>query len=161
MRTGFAAATGDFVVVQDADLEYDPSDYPALLEPLLAGQADVVYGSRFLVKPADTGYRRNYLANKALTWLSNLTTGLSITDMETCYKVFRREVLSRIKLEQDRFGFEPEVTAKLAGLGVRIVERPIRYCPRTAEQGKKIKMKDGFNAIACIWKYRPKNRADR
>lgn len=158
LRTGFAAATGDFVVVQDADLEYDPADYPALLEPLLAGQADVVYGSRFLVKPANTGYRQNYLANKILTGLSNWTTGLKITDMETCYKVFRREVLQQLKLEQDRFGFEPEVTAKLAALGVRIVERPIKYAPRTAEEGKKIKMKDGFNAISCIWKYRPRGK---
>jgi glycosyltransferase involved in cell wall biosynthesis len=159
LRTGFASATGDFVIDQDADLEYDPADYPALLEPLLAGQADVVFGSRFLVKPKEKGYAQNYLANKILTWLSNLTTGLHLTDMETCYKVFRREVLGRLKLEQDRFGFEPEVTAKLAALGVRIVERPIRYAPRTVAEGKKIKLKDGFNAIKCIWKYRPKKKS--
>ena len=154
LRTGFAAATGDFVIVQDADLEYDPSDYPSLLAPLLAGEADAVYGSRFLVKPVNVGYLRNYMANKFLTWLSNRMTGLKITDMETCYKMFRRAVLARIALEQDRFGFEPEVTAKVAALGVRVVERPIRYMPRTAAEGKKIEMKDGFNAIKCIWKYR-------
>ncbi len=154
LRTGFSAAAGDFVVVQDADLEYDPQDYPKLLEPLLEGQADAVFGSRFLVAPADKGCWRNYVANRTLTRLSNLMTGLKLTDMETCYKMLRRDVLSRLKLEQDRFGFEPEITAKLAGLGVRIIERPIRYMPRTAQEGKKIKAKDGFNAVACIWKYR-------
>jgi glycosyltransferase involved in cell wall biosynthesis len=155
LRTGFAAASGDFVVVQDADLEYDPGDYPALLEPLLAGQADVVYGSRFLNAPRPTGHLRNYLANRFLTWLSNRTTGLHLTDMETCYKMFRREVLRQIVLEQDRFGFEPEITAKLAALKVRVLERPIRYRPRTAREGKKIKMKDGLEAIRVILKYRP------
>jgi len=156
LRTGFAAATGDFVVVQDADLEYDPADFPALLQPLLSDQADVVYGSRFLHKPRDTGRRANYLANRVLTFLSNLTTGLGLTDMETCYKMFRREVLEGIRLEQDRFGFEPEITAKLAAAGVRVVERPIRYAPRTAEEGKKIGLKDGLEAIWCILKYRPR-----
>ena len=153
LRTGFQAATGDFVIVQDADLEYDPNDYPALLAPLLAGEADVVYGSRFLAGGVK-GCLRNWLANKFLTWLSNRATGLKITDMETCYKMLRRDVLARIPLEQDRFGFEPELTARVAALGVRIVERPIRYMPRTAAEGKKIKAKDGLNAIKCIWKYR-------
>ena len=154
LRTGFASATGDFVVVQDADLEYDPADYLKLLQPLLADQADVVYGSRFLVPPPTKGYLRNYMANRFLTFLSNRTTGLRLTDMETCYKMLRREVLGRLKLEQDRFGFEPEITAKLAALGVRVVEVPIRYIPRTSQEGKKIKFSDGLNAISCIWKYR-------
>ena len=156
LRTGFAAATGDFVVVQDADLEYDPRDFPALLEPLLSGQADVVYGSRFSGRGGARGNWRNYLANRFLTALSNLTTGLRLTDMETCYKMLRRQVLGRVSLEQDRFGFEPEITAKLAALGVRIVERPIRYVPRTAEEGKKIGLTDGLEAIACILKYSPR-----
>jgi glycosyltransferase involved in cell wall biosynthesis len=158
LRTGFAAAVGDFVIVQDADLEYDPSEYPKLLEPLLAGEADVVYGSRFLVKPANVGYAKNYLANKFLTCLSNLTTGLKITDMETCYKMLRRDVLTRIKLEQNRFGFEPEITAKIAALKVRVVERAIRYNPRTSEEGKKIGLKDGIEAIGLIFKYRPRGK---
>ena len=158
LRTGFTAATGDFVVVQDADLEYDPNDFPALLEPLLAGRADVVYGSRFLNRPPDKGYLRNYLANRLLTWLSNLTTGLKLTDMETCYKMFRREVLGGIRLEQDRFGFEPEITAKLAGAGVRVVEVPISYAPRTSEEGKKVGLSDGLEAIGCIFRYRPRRR---
>ncbi len=153
LRTGFAAATGDFVIVQDADLEYDPSDYVKLLQPLIKGEADVVYGSRFLVKPANVGYRRNYLANRFLTFLSNLTTGLKITDMETCYKMLRRDVLARIQLEQNRFGFEPEITAKIAALKVRVVELPITYRPRTSEQGKKIGLKDGIEAIGLIFKY--------
>jgi glycosyltransferase involved in cell wall biosynthesis len=155
LRTGFSAATGDFVVVQDADLEYDPADWPALLEPLLAGEADVVYGSRFLHRPKEKGRLANYLANRFLTFLSNRATGLKLTDMETCYKMFRREPLQSLDLEQDRFGFEPEVTAKVAAAGARIVERPIRYAPRTSEEGKKIGFKDGVEAIQCIWKYRP------
>ncbi len=152
LRTGFAAAEGDFVIVQDADLEYDPRDYRRLLEPLLADRADVVYGSRFSGR-GPTGYWKNYLANRLLTGLSNLTTGLGITDMETCYKVFRRDVLRRLSLEQDRFGFEPEVTAKLARLGVRIRELPISYEHRSHAEGKKIGWKDGLQAIRCIFKY--------
>lgn len=158
LRTGFAAATGDFIVVQDADLEYDPADFPALLAPLLAGRADVVYGSRFLNKPRQKGYLGNYLANRLLTGLCNLTTGLKLTDMETCYKMFRREVLGGIRLEQDRFGFEPEITAKLAGAGVRVVEVPISYAPRTSEEGKKVGLSDGLEAIGCIFRYRPRRR---
>ena len=152
LRTGFAAAEGDFVIVQDADLEYDPADYPTLLQPLLAERADVVYGNRFS-EGRPKGYFRNYLANRFLTCLSNLTTGLKLTDMETCYKVFRREVLESVRLEQDRFGFEPEITAKVARLGVRIVETPIRYNARTRQEGKKIGWKDGIKAIWCILKY--------
>ena len=156
LRTGFAAATGDFIVVQDADLEYDPADFPALLAPLLAGRADVVYGSRFLNKPRQKGHLRNYLANRLLTALCNLTTGLKLTDMETCYKMFRREVLGSIRLEQDRFGFEPEITAKLAAAGARVVEVPISYAPRTSREGKKIGFHDGLEALRCIFKYRPR-----
>ena len=156
LRTGFQAATGDFVVIQDADLEYDPGDYPALLEPLLAGRADVVYGSRFLNKPREKGYLRNYLANRFLTGLSNLMTGLKLTDMETCYKMFKREVLQSLELEQDRFGFETEITARLAAAGATVIEIPISYAPRTSEEGKKIGFSDGLNAIGCIFKYRPR-----
>jgi glycosyltransferase involved in cell wall biosynthesis len=153
LRTGFSAADGDIVIVQDADLEYDPNDYPALLEPILSGQADAVYGSRFAAKVSRKGYLKNYLANCFLTGLSNLTTGLKLTDMETCYKMVRRSVLAGIKLEQDRFGFEPEITAKLARSGARIVEVPISYHARTHEEGKKIGWRDGAKAIWCIFKY--------
>jgi len=166
LRTGFAAATGDVIIIQDADLEYDPNDYHRLLEPVLAGRADVVYGSRFLVPGAAKGGRsRNYLANKFLTWLSNAVTGLRLTDMETCYKVFSSHVLKRIRLRQDRFGFEPEITARLAGLGVRVLEVPISYAGRSKTEGKKIGFTDGLQAIWCIFKYgltarlkRPKQR---
>ncbi len=160
LRTGFAAATGDFVVVQDADLEYDPSDLPTLLEPLLAGDADVVFGSRFTTGRAGARIG-NYLANRFLTWLSNRTTGLALADMETCYKMFRRDVLERIHLEQDRFGFEPEVTARIAALGVRIRQSPISYSPRTVREGKKIGLADGIEAICCIFRYRPSRRRRR
>ena len=153
LRTGFAAADGDFVIVQDADLEYDPGDYPALLEPLMEDLADVVYGSRFLDSRQRKGALKNYLANRFLTWLSNLTTGLKLTDMETCYKLFRREVLQRITIEQNRFGFEPEVTAKIARLGVRLCELPISYYARPHDEGKKIGWRDGLKAIVCIFKY--------
>lgn len=152
LRTGFTAACGDVVLIQDADLEYDPRDYPKLLAPIITGKADVVYGSRFSGS-GRKGHWKNYLANKFLTWLSNLTTGLKLTDMETCYKGFRREVLCRIHLEQDRFGFEPEITAKVARLAVRVCEVPIRYEGRTSAEGKKIGFKDGLNAISCIFKY--------
>ena len=152
LRTGFAAAAGDFVIVQDADLEYDPRDYPRLLEPLLSGQADVVYGSRFW-RGRRLGYLSNYLANRFLTWLLNMVTGSRLTDMETCYKVFRRDLLGRIKLRQDRFGFEPEVTAKLVKLGAVIREVPIRYNPRTRGEGKKIGWRDGLKAMWCILRY--------
>jgi glycosyltransferase involved in cell wall biosynthesis len=153
LRTGFQTARGDIVIIQDADLEYDPADYPRLLEPILTGKADVVYGSRFAEGIPRGAYTKNILANRFLTALSNLTTGLKLTDMETCYKVFRRDVLRRVRLEQDRFGFEPEITARISGLGVQVVEVPIRYAARTHEEGKKIGWKDGLKAIWCIFKY--------
>ncbi|MCK4602390.1 MAG: glycosyltransferase family 2 protein [Phycisphaerae bacterium] len=153
LRTGFAEADGEVVIVQDADLEYDPEDYPHLLEPILAGRADVVYGSRFRRGRPANCYLTNYLANRLLTAISNLMTGLRITDMETCYKVFRREVIRKIRIEQDRFGFEPEITAKIAAMGLHIMERPIRYVGRTRKEGKKIGWRDGLNAIWCIMKY--------
>ena len=152
LRTGFSAADGDVVVVQDADLEYDPGDYPVLLEPILAGRAEVVYGSRFRLG-GRRGYWKNYLANRLLTALSNLATGLRLTDMETCYKMFRREAIGALRLEQDRFGFEPEVTAKVAALDVRLAEVPIRYAGRRHDEGKKIGWRDGLKAIWCIAKY--------
>ena len=153
LRTGFAAAAGHVVVVQDADLEYDPGDHPSLIRPILRGDVDVVFGSRFRGRWGRRGYWKNYLANKLLTGLANLTTGLRLTDMETCYKMFRLDVLRRVSLEQDRFGFEPEITAKIARLDIRIGELPIRYDSRTHKEGKKIGWRDGLKAIWCILKY--------
>jgi len=153
LRTGFAAADGDVVIIQDADLEYDPNDYPRLLAPIVAGRADVVYGSRFRGGRPPNTYWANYLANRFLTFLSNLTTGLGATDMETCYKVFRREVLRKVRVEQNRFGFEAEITAKIAHLNVRFREAPIRYVGRSRQEGKKIRCRDGLKAIWCIFKY--------
>jgi glycosyltransferase involved in cell wall biosynthesis len=154
LRTGFAAATGDLVIVQDADLEYDPGDYPRLMQPILDGRADVVYGSRFAGGESRAAIRFwHYLANRFLTFLSNCFTNLFLTDMETCYKVFRREVIQGITLEEDRFGFEPEITAKLARGGWRIWEVSISYRGRSARQGKKIGWKDGLRAVWCIVKY--------
>lgn len=154
VRTGFEAATGDFVLVQDADLEYDPADYSKLLNPLLEGRADAVYGSRFLTSSEHRVlYFRHYLGNRLLTLLSNLATDLNLTDMESCYKVFRRELLQSIVLEEDRFGFEPEITAKIAKAGARVYEVGISYHGRTYEQGKKIRPRDGVWALWCILKY--------
>ena len=154
LRTGFAKASGDFVIVQDADLEYDPADYSKLLHPLLEGKADAVYGSRFLTSSEHRVlYFRHYLGNRLLTLLSNLTTDLNLTDMECCYKAFRRELLHSIVLEEDRFGFEPEITSKIAKAGARVYEVGISYHGRTYDQGKKIRPRDGLWALWCIFKY--------
>jgi glycosyltransferase involved in cell wall biosynthesis len=153
LRRGFAQTTGDIVLVQDADLEYDPRDYAKLLEPILDGRADVVYGSRFLGGPQRVHYFWHYVANKVLTLLSDIFTNLKLTDMETCYKVFRKEVLQGIPLRSDRFGFEPEITAKIAKHNWRIYEVPISYAGRTYEEGKKITWKDGLKALWYIVRF--------
>jgi glycosyltransferase involved in cell wall biosynthesis len=151
IRSAIASVTGDVVVIQDADLEYDPNDYTALIEPILAGRTEVVYGTRFGRGPRK--YTLHYLANHTITWLSNVMTGQVITDMETCYKVFRSDVLRRISIDEDGFGFEPEITAKVSGLGCRIVEVPISYSGRTREEGKKLNFKDAIRSAYCIFKY--------
>ena len=154
LRTGFEHVTGDIVIIQDADLEYDPNEYPNLLDPILDGRADVVYGSRFLGGPHRVLFFWHYIGNKLLTFLSNALTNLNLTDMETCYKVFNRQILKDINLKSNRFGFEPEFTAKVAKKRFRIYEVPISYSGRTYSEGKKITWKDGIVAFFLIWWYR-------
>jgi glycosyltransferase involved in cell wall biosynthesis len=159
LREGFKHCTGDVVVVQDADWEYDPAEYPKLVQPILDDKADVVFGSRFIGEQHRVLYYWHSLANHGLTWLSNIFTDLNLTDMETCYKVFRREVIQGMTLKSNRFGFEPEVTAKVARkvngqFQYRVFEVPISYSGRTYTEGKKIGLKDAFNALWCIIRYR-------
>ena len=164
LRAGFEVATGDVVVIQDADLEYHPRDLPGLIQPILDGEADVVFGSRFIGTPRRALYFWHTVVNKGLTLLSNMLNDLNLTDMETCYKAFRAEVLREIRIEEDRFGVEPELTAKVAKLNLRIYEVPVGYRGRTYAEGKKIGWKDGVRALVCIAKYglrpAPKRVAD-
>ena len=154
LRRGIQEATGEFVIIQDADLEYDPHDYPLLLDPLIQGKADVVYGSRFLGSgPHRVLYFWHSVGNWLLTLLSNCLTNINLSDMETCYKAFRREIIQSIPIEENRFGFEPEITVKVAKRGLRIYEVGISYWGRTYEEGKKIGWKDGIRAIWCLFKY--------
>jgi len=154
LRTGFAAITGDVVIVQDADLEYDPKEYPILLEPILNNRADVVFGSRFMGGQAHrVVYFWHMLGNRFLTLLSNMFTNVNLTDMETCFKMFRADIIKKIKIEENRFGFEPEITAKVSRLNCRMYEVGISYYGRTYQEGKKIGYKDGFRAIYAILKY--------
>lgn len=154
LQTGFSKAAGDIVLIQDADLEYDPRDYPRLLEPILDGRADAVFGSRFLGGPHRVLFFWHYIGNKLLTTLSNMLTNLNLSDMETCYKVFRKEIIDKITLKSKRFGFEPEITIKLSKMKCRIYEVPISYSGRDYSEGKKIGWKDGVAAIFHIFRYK-------
>ena len=156
LRTGFKEISGDVAIVQDSDFEYDPEEIPSVVQPIFDGKADVVYGSRFLKKEYK-GYKQNQLANKILTGLSNFMTGLKVTDMETCYKAFPAKFIKNIDIKEKRFGFEPEITAKVARAKLKLMEVPISYYPRTKEEGKKINIKDGFRALYCIAKYKHKD----
>lgn len=159
LRTGLSMATAPIVMIQDADLEYDPSEYPRMLAPILSDRADVVFGSRFIGSEAHRVlYFWHSVGNKFLTLLSNMFTNLNLTDMETCYKAFRREIIQSVNIEENRFGFEPEITAKIAARGVRIYEVAISYHGRTYAEGKKIGWKDGFSALRCILKYSGKSQ---
>ena len=154
LRTGLAAATGDIVIVQDADLEYDPRDFSVMIQPIVEGRADVVFGSRFMGShPHRVVYYWHMVGNQFLTTLSNMMTNINLTDMESCYKAFRRDVIQSIKIEENRFGFEPEITAKVAKMGCRIYEVGISYYGRTYKEGKKITWRDGVRAVFCIFKY--------
>jgi len=153
LRTGFSEATGDVVIIQDADHEYDPNEYPGIVNPIFNGEYQVVYGSRFLNRKRK-GYLANRMANRFLTGLSNMFTHQKLTDMETCYKAFKREIIQSVDLVENRFGFEPEITSKISKMKIKIHEVPISYNPRTNEEGKKIGFKDGLRAIYVIWKYR-------
>lgn len=157
LRTGFKEINGDVAIVQDADFEYDPMEIPSVVKPIFDGKADVVYGSRFL-NGESKGYKQNQLANKILTGLSNFMTGLKVTDMETCYKAFKGDFIKNIDIQEKRFGFEPEITAKISRAKLKLIEVPISYYPRTKEEGKKINIKDGFRALYCIAKYKKKDK---
>ena len=159
LRTGFAAASGEIIIIQDADLEYDPREYETLLVPILDGRAEVVYGSRFLGGPHRVLFFWHYIGNRFLTLLCDALSNLNLTDMETCYKLFRREIIQSIELKENRFGFEPEITAKVAQMRCRIYEVPISYYGRTYEEGKKICWKDGARALYCIFKYNLASRS--